>query len=133
MRAIARGQPAVHTLRVERLQLLLGGLAERRGLADEHGHRLAARGPAGAARRRPVVGAGGEIGELLPERRPVLGERLLGGLALERAPEPRAAPDRHLPELRERVLGLRHALLGRPEPPGDRRSPGCRSTPSPAA
>src|SRR5688500_5614209 len=101
---IASGELSVHTLFVERFEQPQRRLAQRRGLADQHGHRLP-RAPLPEQRAADrVVGAGREVGELLPERGAIVGERLLGGLAL--GGRAATATERHLPLLRERLVRL---------------------------
>src|SRR5256886_6526214 len=76
---VVRGQQSLDALLVEPLEQPLGRLAQRGGLADEHGHRLPhAPGPEQGAADR-VVAVRREAREVSPERRPVVPKRLLDG------------------------------------------------------
>src|SRR5436190_846346 len=96
---------------------LAGGLAQCGGPADEHRDRLAhAPFPEQGAADR-VVSVRREAWEVPPERRAIVPKRLLDVRAIRGcAPVP---PQGDLSELRERLVGLRHALLGGPKPPRD--------------
>src|SRR5437763_1347748 len=70
---VARAELAVDALLVERLQQARGRLAERGGLADQHGNGL---GDTPGAKQRgagALLSIGGEIGKLLPERGAIVG------------------------------------------------------------
>src|SRR5882762_8847822 len=96
---IMRGQLPHDALLVERLEQPLRRLAQRAGLADQHGYRLA-RAPSPQQRTsHGVIAVRREVGEVPPERRPIVPERLLDGRLIgRRAP---ALPERYLPELCE--------------------------------
>src|SRR5207237_2841253 len=114
---VMRGQLSLDALLVERLEQPLRRLAQRPGLADQHGHRLA-RAPS-PQQRAPdgVVAVRREVREVPPEPRPIVAERMLDRLLVARhAPAP---SERHLTELRERFVGPRDPLLGRAGPPPD--------------
>src|SRR5262249_59986216 len=83
---VVRRQLAVDALVVERFEQTLSRLAERRGFANQHGHRL---GGAALAQQRGaerLITLASKAGVVQPQPRAIVGERLLDRLSFRRRP-----------------------------------------------